>query len=511
MSDWTEGYVADIMYTHGYYLELNPLHVKLAFLNAGLVYPEFGTACELGFGQGVSTNIHAAASVTEWHGTDFNPAQASFAQELANVSGSGAKLYDDSFSEFVNRIDLPDFDYVGLHGIWSWISDENRSVIVDFLHKKLKVGGVLYISYNTMPGWAAFSPIRHLMTEHADVIGAEGHGIVKRIDGAIEFTDKLLASNPLYAKANPLVVDRVEKLKGQNRHFQAHEYFNKDWHPMHFSTMAKWLTPAKLNYACSAHYLDHIDVVNITAEQQAFLNAIPDLMFRQSVRDFMVNQQFRKDYWVKGARNLSVLEQAEGLRQQKVMLVTNRKDVSLKVTGALGEATMSEVVYSPILDVLADHKPKTIAHIEQSAKDKGITWSQITEAIMVLVGGGYIAAVQEDALIGKRKKYTDKLNSFFINKARSTSDISYLASPVICRGVGVGRFQQLFMLAIIHGKKKPEEYGEIAWQILSAQGQKIVKDGKTLETPEENLAELIAQAKLFTEKQLPILKALQVV
>ena len=225
----------------------------------------------------------------------------------------------------------------------------------------------------------------------------------------------------------------------------------------------------------------------------------------------MVNQQFRKDYWVKGARNLSVLEQAEGLRQQKVMLVTNRKDVSLKVTGALGEATMSEVVYSPILDVLADHKPKTIAHIEQSAKDKGITWSQITEAIMVLVGGGYIAAVQEDALIGKRKKYTDKLNSFFINKARSTSDISYLASPVICRGVGVGRFQQLFMLAIIHGKKKPEEYGEIAWQILSAQGQKIVKDGKTLETPEENLAELIAQAKLFTEKQLPILKALQVV
>jgi len=44
---------------------------------------------------------------------------------------------------------LPDFDYIGLHGIWSWISDENRQVIVDFIRKKLKVGGVLYISYNT--------------------------------------------------------------------------------------------------------------------------------------------------------------------------------------------------------------------------------------------------------------------------------------------------------------------------------------------------------------------------
>ena len=51
MSDWTAGYVADIGYTFGYYNELNPLRIKLAFLNAGLVCPEIGTACELGFGQ----------------------------------------------------------------------------------------------------------------------------------------------------------------------------------------------------------------------------------------------------------------------------------------------------------------------------------------------------------------------------------------------------------------------------------------------------------------------------
>jgi hypothetical protein len=133
MSDWTAGYVADIGYTFGYYTELNPLRVKLAFLNAGLVFPEAGTACELGFGQGLSANMHAAASTCQWHGTDFNPAQAGFAQGLASVAGSGAKLYDDSFAEFVNRTDLPEFDYIGIHGIWSWISDENRSIMVEFI------------------------------------------------------------------------------------------------------------------------------------------------------------------------------------------------------------------------------------------------------------------------------------------------------------------------------------------------------------------------------------------
>ncbi|MDP2902935.1 MAG: methyltransferase regulatory domain-containing protein [Methylovulum sp.] len=510
MTDWTSGYIADIGYTYGYYQELNPLRVRLAFLDAGLVSPEMGNACELGFGQGMSINLHASASVTQWCGTDFNPSQAGFGQELAVVSDSGAKLYDEAFADFAGRSDLPDFDYIGVHGIWSWISDENRGVIVDFIRRKLKVGGVLYISYNTLPGWAAFAPMRHLMTQHAEVIGTEGHGIVSRINGALDFTEKLLVTNPAYARANPQIVDRIKKIKEQNRHYLAHEYFNRDWHPMHFATMAQWLEPAKVGYACSAHYLDHIDAANLTVEQQDFLKEIPDAMLRESVRDFMVNQQFRRDYWVKGARKLSMLEQAEAYRRQKVMLTTQRHDVSLKVNGALGEVTMNEAIYNPILDLLADYKPKTIGQIEQAIKEKTMTFAQLTQAIMMLTGAGHLAVVQDDGLAAKAKKHTDKLNAHLINKARGGTDISYLASPVSGGGVTVGRFQQLFLLALSQGKKQPADLAAHVWQILAAQGQKIVKEGKILETTEENLAELTAQATTFVEKQLPILKALQI-
>lgn len=146
MNGWSAGYISDIGYTFGYYPELNPERLKLAFLNCRLAFPEVGTACELGFGQGVSTNLHAAASITQWFGTDFNPSQASFARQMADISGSGAQLFDESFSEFGAQPDMPDFDFIAIHGIWSWISDENRSVIVNFIRKKLKVGGVVYIS-----------------------------------------------------------------------------------------------------------------------------------------------------------------------------------------------------------------------------------------------------------------------------------------------------------------------------------------------------------------------------
>lgn len=510
MSDWTSGYVADIGYTFGYYTELNPQRVKLAFINQGLVFPEVGAACELGFGQGLSANIHAAASVTQWHGTDFNPSQAGFAQELADASGTGAKLYDEAFNEFCNRPDLPDFDYIGLHGIWSWISDENRQVIVDFIRKKLKVGGVLYISYNTLPGWASFAPMRHLMTEHAEILGSEGRGIVSRIDGALDFAEKMLATNPVFSTANPLVGERLTQMKSHNRHYLAHEYFNRDWHPMHFATMAKWLEAAKVQYACSANYADGIDVINLSPEQQTFLKEIPDSMFRETTRDFMVNQQFRKDYWVKGTRKMSAFEQAEALREQKVILTAHRADVNLKVTGSLGEANLTESIYGPILDLLADHKVKTIAQIEHVVKDKGVNIAQITQAVLLLTGAGYIGSVQEDAVISEAKLQSDKLNAYLCKKACGNNELTYLASPVTGGGILVNRFQQLFLTSIGQGKKLPAEWAHDVWQIIAAQGQKLLKDGKALETAEENIAELTSQAQSFADKQLPILKALQI-
>src|SRR5205814_6380390 len=96
VSDWTEGYVADIDYTYGYYEELNPRRLLVPFLNVGLQPPDIATACELGYGQGLSVAIHAAASPVSWYGTDFNPAHAAFAQSLAAGADSGGQLFEQA-------------------------------------------------------------------------------------------------------------------------------------------------------------------------------------------------------------------------------------------------------------------------------------------------------------------------------------------------------------------------------------------------------------------------------
>lgn len=512
MSDWTAGYVSEIEYTHGYYSELNPLRAAFALTLAGYAAPAFETACELGYGQGVSLNLHAAASGLRWWGTDFNPAQADNAQRLAQAGATGRAIADEQgFEQYCTRSDLPMFDFIGLHGIWSWISDSNRKAILTLIRNRLKVGGVVYLSYNTQPGWAAFAPMRALLKLHADTLSAPGTGVVRKVDEALAFAERLLAVDPLYAKANPTVQARTDKLKTMSRHYLAHEYFNSDWLPMRFDECAALLETAKLSFACSAATLDHVEALNLKPAQQKLLAEISDPSFRQTTRDYCVNQQFRRDYWVKGPRRLNAMEHLTALRALRVVMVLPLERFKYTVTGALGEATLQEPAYRPVVELLADHKPRTLGELEQAfAGGKGPGLQQLAQVAAVLVGKGVLQVAQTDAAMSAARKTTDAINRHLLQRARSSDTTSYLASPLTAGGVLVARVMQLFILARQQGAKQPQDYAAFVWQVLSAMNQRMLKDGKALETPEQNLAKLVTDATDFLSKEWPVLHALGV-
>ena len=102
------------------------------------------------------------------------------------------------------------------------------------------------------------------------------------------------------------------------------------------------------------------------------------------------------------------------------------------------------------------------------------------------------------------------MNRYLCERARSNANVAWLASPISGVGIPVGQFQQLFLLAGHHGRKTPKEQAAFVWDLLAAQGQRIIKEGKTLEAPEQNQDELLKQLAEFTEKRLPVLKALGV-
>jgi hypothetical protein len=274
--------------------------------------------------------------------------------------------------------------------------------------------------------------------------------------------------------------------------------------------LAAQLAPAKLTYACSATYLDHINTLNLTAEQHRLLGEITDPVFRQSVRDFAVNQQFRRDYWIKGPRRMAQLDQAAAIRGLRAMLITPRADVALKVAGSLGQRDMAPNIYTAILDALADGDPRSIGDLEQAARGAGLGLGTVYEAVMVLAGKGDLAIVREDAAQADAKPYTERLNRHLIEMARGSSDVNHLASPVTGGGIAAPRFHQLFLLALRHGRQDADDFARFVWEILSSQGQRVLKDDKPLDSEADNLAELAAQAREFIDKRLPALRKLQI-
>ncbi len=515
MTTWTAGYVGDLDYTYGYYSELNPQRMAFSLLLAGQrgVGARSGPiiACELGFGQGMSVNIHAASHAdTIWYGTDFNPGMAAFAQELAAASGAEAHLYDQSFEVFCARDDLPDFDIITLHGIWSWINDANRQILVDFLHRKLKPGGLAYISYNCEAGWAGMVPIRSLMQAHAARMAAPGLPTTARVQGALSFTDRVIETSGAFGHMNPAAVQKFRHFKGESPAYVAHEFFNRDWTPFAFTDIADHLAQARLDFACSAYALDQVDGLHLNAEQQALLAEIPDPVFRQTVRDVFCNQAFRRDIWSKGRRPLSTVEQNEGFAELRLMLLSRPADITFKVLGTNGESVLSEAIYRPIIEALAAESFTTLGALARNPLLRAISPHQILQAVTVLIGKSDLGLIRGDAEIAAAKPACDRLNSHFCRLARSRGDLSFLASPVLGGAVRVDRFQLLFMLAQSEGKTTAPEMAQFAATAVRNFGEKLASEGRVIETEAETVALLTPGAVDFVEHTGPRLRQLGV-
>jgi SAM-dependent methyltransferase len=512
MSQWNDGYVAGLDYMYAYQPELNPQRAALGLLAAGVAAPSILSACEIGFGQGVSTNLHAAASTTQWFGTDFSATHTGFARELAEQSGAPVNFFDESFAEFCGRPDLPEFDFIALHGVWTWISEENRRILVDFFRRRLKVGGALYISYNVRPGFAAMAPVRDLLSGYVESMGSRGQTLAHQTQRALEFAEKLLELSPLYSRAHSQIATQLKQLRSNDVSYVAHEYLNRNWVPTSFAHVTEQLAGAKLDYVCSANYFHLIDAWNLRPEQLALLQEIPDTSFRETARDFVTNCSFRAEYWVKGARRLSALERLESLSRQRVMLIRPPKDIPLKAVGALGEFALLESSCVPILNALADFRARSLGEIEQAVAGSGLALPQIADVVLTLIQIGGLAAVQDEAVCRAARVHTDKLNAFLCDRARRHTNLNYLASPVTGCGFqeAGGRVALLFLNAVKQGSTLAPELAQHVWRIFRAQGVAIFNQGKPIQSEEDSVAALTLQANHFLERQLPVLQAMQI-
>ncbi len=357
-------------------------------------------------------------------------------------------------------------------------------------------------------------PLRDLLTRHVQNQSPEGAPIGGKIDAALFFAEELRQLEARYFKLNPAAVERLEKLRDGNRNYLAHEYFNLDWNPMAFADVASALSAAKLEFAASAQLADHIDVLNFPDPVSKRLDTIRDVGFRETVRDFWLNNQFRRDIFTRGSRLLSPTDRLERLIDIPIGLHLNRATVKLEANGGLGLISLRPDVHDPVLDALAQG-PLTMREMLKRPEIATIGVIRVVQAVTILTGQGYLfpasmptsAKGDLSAAVQVRKESAGRFNQAVVAASRYNSQWSHLASPLTGGALTTNRFQLMFLDALSRGEPSPDGWAAFAQRQLQAQGVTIVKEGKKVETPEENLAELLRQAREFAERELPVFRA----
>ena len=507
-----DGYFTGIDYTTHYFRDLSPLRAEFALLADGLDTPPPGPCCELGFGRGLSLAMHAAADPDRpWWGTDLMASHVHHAQQLVDAAGVTANLAAQSFAEFCVRDDLPQFAFIGLHGVWSWVTAANRDLIAGFLKRRLLPGGAVYISYNTLPGWTQLLPMRSLMVEHEYALGAAATAPAERMRAATAFISQVLAVDGPVARQLPGLRKAFEREQAKEPEYLLHEYMNGDWHHSSLGELARQLEPAQLSWATSSELLQRLPAIYLTPEQQKLLAAVPGVALRESVRDLFVGQGLRRDLFVRGPHRLTQPEQRERLHAQWVVLLQHPSQVAGKIIGPLAEAALPPKTLRAIVDALAGvESAMSIGALCQRLQAQGIDETETLAQVITLVGSGTLDVAVDPARSACARPATERMNAELLRRAAVRHDVQCLASPVTAGGVAASVMQQKMLAVSQAHPGQPALWAEQLGTVLQRSGQQLQKDGRMLTTAAEMKPLLDTALERFRTIELPVLQRLQV-
>ena len=410
--DWAQGYVADIPYTPGHYAETAPHHIALAGLQRRLRMPDPAAplaVCDLGCGQGFGTALLAAGLPrSRFWGIDFHPGQIANARRLADEAGLGnATFLELSFAEANALPDgaLPEFDVIALHGIYAWVSEENRAEIRRFLRRRLRPGGVVYLSYNSLPGAADMVAVQHVAREFARRNPGRSD---ERVVEAMQLAAGLGPPPSRYFAAYPDSARKLEEMAGLPAAYLAHEYLNAHWRPFFVTEVAEAMGEARLGYAASATLADNVDAAFLADPHRPLAGRFPDPAWAELVKDMVSNKRFRRDLYLRGVNPLRPAERLAALEGFRFALTVPAEAASFRFESAGATMHGEDALYGALVAALAEG-PRPFAALAPVVAAHGA--EPVVEALCLLAGSGQLLPLgpAEEAARESARGFNDAL------------------------------------------------------------------------------------------------------
>jgi SAM-dependent methyltransferase len=457
-SDPFSGYVSDVTFPDRFHRELSPAWLMYASVLGGARPRDLARPfryLDLGCGFAHSTVVNAAAFAhAEFHACDFNAAHIETARRRAVRLGvDNVVFHDDSFEALLTK-ELPRFDFIVMHGIYSWVDADVRRVVRRLIARHLADEGLVYLSYNCQPGWSAETPLRKLLLE----LARAGEGSTQsRTSNAIARMKTLGTPSFRYFRDHADVGDALTALTNSPLDYLAHEYLNHAW-DIHYSVdVIDEMAEAGVSYAGSATLADNHPTLLMDRQAAEAIAALPNGRLRHLAEDFAVNRRFRRDVFVRGARASQSPPQAlRHLEQIAVGCTSEIECIDTRVTIPRGTLSFQPEFIADLRSLMqqgAVHIGEIVAHLSRGGRDR----REILQNLLFLIASGCLTPFAQAGgytEAGPRRAASSAVAAALKSSVDDTKP-TFLPCPLLGSGIAVSTDEAAEALRWIAGEAIP--------------------------------------------------------
>jgi methyltransferase-like protein/2-polyprenyl-3-methyl-5-hydroxy-6-metoxy-1,4-benzoquinol methylase len=273
--------------------QTHPRHLATISKLHGIESPKI-TNCkvlEIGCANG-SNIIPMACDLPDSHfiGIDFSKRQI----KQANNTKNALKINNINFYA-CNILDIDDsyeqFDYIIAHGIYSWIPDNVKEHLINLCKQRLTNKGIVYISYNTYPGWKMREILRDEMLFHAKNFS----NISEKIEQSKLFINLLSeVIDTEYTTYGDILKNEINSLWSHDESYFYHDLLEGVNNPIYFYQFIENTKKAGLQYIGDTDYSSAV-INNINPKLNNILDNInADYIQKEQYLDFVWNRMFRQ-------------------------------------------------------------------------------------------------------------------------------------------------------------------------------------------------------------------------
>jgi SAM-dependent methyltransferase len=441
-------YVSDVPYPRNFVAQLAPAAVRLAAALSGYATPDRDRFdyCELGAGRGDTLVTLAAANPeARFLGVDLGRDHVAFAEGLATGAGlSNVRLTEADFEDTALASDAGDFDYVVAHGVLSWVSPAKRDALFRFASARLKPGGVLLVSYNALPGWAAIEPLRRAMLDHA---ARTPGSTLERARAAYDFVRRLEGAKAGYFASHPTAVRMLELMKEGGVEYVVHEYFHAHWHPMHVGDVAAEAGARDLAFAGQLPLYLNVPDLALPPAVKELARGVTDRVAFEALKDLAANELFRSDLFVRKSARPDPRATRRFFEETSFGALTSAEHFKRSVRLPVYTLDFTGPVYGALIPRLCA-APASAADLARSPELAGLGSQRIAQCIQNLCLGGQVVPMRPPRAAPRRDaalRVASARNRAVLAEGIRGVGPLVLAAPATGTGVAVSLLEAIFL------------------------------------------------------------------